>query len=221
MHRTGFTTRGAISTTLLLHALLAALFLTCASGGQLLKNDKERPLCVAIAPLMTSRPSEFISREKDSLSRIVEECVKARLDVLGFNWARAPESCDDRIMRSFKPRLKDNNDPVDSLSYAAADLVSGMKARKIAVFYLYFDCDHSGAMRAASIMTPLTSGIAEFVVGNVLASPDDDLYVYCSCYDVGSRVATVSRRTEISEKGKASGARFREEVKKFIDESLY
>jgi hypothetical protein len=163
---------------------------------------------------MTSRASEFLKRNNDTLSMIVEECVKARLDKAGFSWMRAPEDLDDRIMRNFKPKLIDDHDPVDSISYASADIALAQKVKYLAVVYLYLDSDHTGAMRAAGIIGTFGSGD---LMANAIADHDDDLYVYCSCYDVRSRKSTISKRISISKEGKSGASYFKQQVQEFIN----
>jgi hypothetical protein len=184
------------------------------AAGEIRKDKTEGTLCISVPVIITSRVSEFMQRDKDTLSRIIAECVKARLDKAGFSWIQAPEELDDRIMRNFKPKLIDHHEPVDSISFAAADLAQAQKVKYLAVVYMYLDSDHSGAMRVSGIFGSLGGG---GLLANAIADQDDDLYVFCSCYNVLSRKSTMSKSISISSDGKSRASYFKEEVQKFVN----
>jgi hypothetical protein len=170
--------------------------------------------------VITSKTGEFIQKDKDSIGMMIASCISERLSREGIAWQKAPDELNDRIMRNFKPKLIDNNDPVDSISYAASELAGSLKVKSLVIIYSYIDKNHSGAMRASSIIGTMGEGVGSMSVilfGNSVADPDDDIYLYCSVYDVQSRKAVMAKRHSVSKKGKSSNAAFKKEVQDFVN----
>jgi hypothetical protein len=192
----------------------------CYSHDVKLKSNSLGEACVAMPAVITSKAGEFIQKDKDSLGMMITTCISERLGREGLTWQQAPDELNDRIMRNFKPKLIDNNDPVDSISYAASELAGSLKVKSLVVIYSYIDKNHAGAMAASSILGNIGEGagsITAIFFSNGLADPDDDIYLYCSVYDVQSKKAVMAKRHSISKKGKSSNAAFKKEVQDFIN----
>jgi hypothetical protein len=192
----------------------------CYSRDVNLKSNSLGEICIAMPAVITSKAGEFVQKGKDSLGMQIAACIDDRLSREKLAWQQAPDEVNDRIMRNFKPKLIDDNDPVDSISYAASELAGSLKAKSLVVIYSYIDKNHAGAMAASSILGNIGEGagnITAIFFGNSLADPDDDIYLYCSVYDVQSRKAVMAKRHSVSKKGKSSNAAFKKEVQDFIN----
>lgn len=194
--------------------------LVCYSRDVKLKSNSLGEICVAVPTVITSKADEFIKKDKDSLGMQIAASIYDRLTMEKLALQQAPDELNDRIMRNFKPKLIDNNDPVDSISYAASELAGSLKVKSLVVIYSYIDKNHAGAMAASSILGNIGEGAGSMTAiffGNSLADPDDDIYLYCSVYDVQSRKAVMAKRHSVSKKGKSSNAAFKKEVQDFVN----